>query len=512
MQPFVLEVDKASIGDVAQVARAARPVRVGERARIQMQKARDFVDRLLQERAVVYGVTTGFGRFAEVLISREDAHSLQQNLIRSHAVAVGEPLCDEVVRAAVFLRVLALARGHSGVRPEVADLLVGMLNENVVPVIPQQGSLGASGDLSPLAHMALVLMGEGRASHDGELLPGGEALRRAGLSPLRLEAKEGLALINGTQVATALGVLAAVDAEVLCRSADAVASLSLEALRGIRDAFEERIARLRPHPGHAASADAVRSITEGSTLLTRQGQVRVQDAYSLRCIPQVHGAVRDAIDYAKSTLSRELAAVTDNPLLFPDDEEVLSGGNFHAEPVAFALDHLALALADLGNISERRTERLLNPAHNEGLPAFLTAEGGLNSGLMIAQYTAASLTAENRLLAVPASADSVSTSAGQEDHVSMATTAARRARDSARNLSRVLAVELVAAAQAADLRLASQPRLRMGRGTAMVHAWLRGRVAHLDADRVLSEQLQQTGDALKRAELLDHLADGACSI
>lgn len=512
MQPFILGVDQVEISDVAQVARGARPVQVGDRARSDMQRARDFVDRLLEERAVVYGVTTGFGTFADVHISREDTRNLQQNLIRSHAVAVGDPLPEEVVRAALFLRTLALARGHSGVRPEVVDLLVGMLNEDVVPLVPEQGSLGASGDLSPLAHMALVLTGEGDALYDGELLPGGEALRRAGLSPLRLEAKEGLALINGTQIATALGVLAVVDGEALCRSADAVASLTLEALRGIRDAFEDRIAGLRPHPGHRASADAVRSMTEGSTLMTHQGQVRVQDAYSLRCIPQVHGAVRDAIDYVKSTLSRELAAVTDNPLVFPEDGEVLSGGNFHGEPVAFALDHLALALADLGNISERRTERLLNPAHNGGLPAFLTQQGGMNSGLMIAQYTAASLTAENRLLAVPASADSTSTSAGQEDHVSMGTTAARRVRDSVVNLSRVLAVELMAAGQAVDLRLSSQPGLLMGRGTARAHGWLRGRVAHLEEDRVMSGELQETGDALKRGELLDHLLDEACSI
>ncbi|MFO8061246.1 MAG: histidine ammonia-lyase [Bacillota bacterium] len=507
MQGFVLGRNEARLDDVVSVARGKREVHLSRSAYQCMCRSRRYIEQLLEEQAVVYGVTTGFGNFSDTRISAEQTRELQRNLLRSHAVAVGDPLPEDVVRGAMFLRALALSRGHSGVRPAVVELLVGLLNRAVTPVIPRQGSLGTSGDLAPLAHMALVLMGEGEAVVDGQVVPGAAALEKVGLRPLTLEAREGLALINGTQIMTALGALAAADARALCASADVIAGLTLEALRGISDAFDRRVSRVRTHPGQAEVAERIREVTAGSTLVTRQGELRVQDPYSLRCIPQVHGAVRDALAYVIATLERELSAVTDNPLVFPG-EDVLSGGNFHGEPVALVLDHLALALAEMGNMSERRTNRLLHPAYNGGLPAFLTERGGLNSGLMIAHYTAASLASENKLLATPASADSIPTSAGQEDHVSMGTTAARKARKSVRNLSRILAIEAATAAQALDLRLMEDEAFRPGEGSGAAHAWIRSVVDRVEMDRSLSREVQALGDALIRGDLLQRMTGG----
>jgi len=508
VQPIVLEDENTELDDVVAVARSGCEVMLSERARRRMSQGRQFIDEVVQNREVVYGVTTGFGKFSETRISGPETRQLQQNLIRSHAVGVGDPLPEEVVRATIFLRALALSRGHSGIRPEIVDRLLDLLNRQITPVMPEQGSLGASGDLAPLAHMALVLTGEGEAVYDGDRYPAAEALQMAGLSPLKLEAREGLALINGTQVMTALGVLALRDAEVLSKSADVIGSLSLEALRGIIDAFDERIASLRPHPGHARSAQNIRLLTAGSDFITRQGEIRVQDGYSVRCMAQVHGAVRDALKYISTVLKREIGAVTDNPLVFPAEGDVLSGGNFHGEPVALVLDHLSLAVSEVGSISERRTERLLNPAYSAGLPPFLTERGGLNSGLMITQYTAASLVAENKLLASPASADSIPSSAGQEDHVSMGTTSARQARAAVKNLSRVLAVEAISAAQGVDLRRVDMPNASLGRGTRPAHSWIRQMVSHLEDDRTLSEEVQELGDALLRGEILNAVEEG----
>ncbi len=507
MQPLVLEDSCTDLCDVVDVARHRRAVELGDDARSMMKRGRQFIDQLVQRREVVYGVTTGFGKFSEMRISGPETRRLQQNLIRSHAVGVGDPLPEEVVRATMFLRALALSHGHSGIRPQVVETLLEMLNAGVVPIMPEQGSLGASGDLAPLAHMALVLTGEGEALVEGERCSGAEALSRVGITPVKLEAREGLALINGTQVMTALGVIALYDAQVLSESVDVISSLTLEALRGIIDAFDDRLAGLRPHPGHALAAQNIRALIQGSDYVTKQGEMRVQDGYSLRCMAQVHGAVRDALEYISSTLNREVGAVTDNPLVFPEDGDVLSGGNFHGEPVALALDHLSLVVAEMGSISERRTERLLNPAYNDGLPPFLTERGGLNSGLMITQYTAASLVAENKLLASPASADSIPSSAGQEDHVSMGTTAARQARTAVKNLSRILAVEAIAAAQGVDLRARQLPEATLGCGTRRAHAWVRQSVRHLDDDRSLAQEVQQLGDALLRGELLVAVGD-----
>ncbi len=508
MNEVIIGTNPPSVGDVVAVAREGCQVKIHDDAEKRMRLGREHVQRLIDEQAVVYGVTTGFGRFSDSHISPELSEQLQRNLVRSHAVALGEPLDEEVVRAAMFLRAVALARGHSGVRPDIVQLLVSMLNNEVHPCVPQQGSLGASGDLAPLAHIALVLMGEGEAVMKGRRLSGTEALRSAGLEPLTLRAKEGLALINGTQVMTALGVLAWTDAGHLYRSANIIASLSLESLRGIRQAFDDRIARLRGHPGHYEVADSIRKLTSGSDFMTCQGELRVQDPYSLRCIPQVHGAVSDGLTYIGDVLRQEIFAVTDNPLLFFESQEVLSGGNFHGEPVAVVCDHLALLLAELGNMSERRTERMLNPAYNEGLPAFLTPKGGLNSGLMIAHYTAASLAAENKLLANPSSADSIPSSAGQEDHVSLGTTGARRVRQAVFNLSRILAVEALAAAQAVDLRreqlqqVEKKDSWRLGSGTEPAYRWIRNLSRRLIDDRCLSDEVEKVAENLRAGQLV----------
>ncbi|MDI3299275.1 MAG: histidine ammonia-lyase [Bacillota bacterium] len=451
MEPLEIDGEHLTPDDVEEVAVNGRPVRLAAVARERLGRSRRAVEAMLRRGAAVYGVNTGFGRLADVAIPPEELRQLQRNLLRSHAAAVGPPLAREEVRALLLLRANALARGYSGVRPELVEQILRLLEAGVHPRVPEQGSVGASGDLAPLAHAALVLIGEGEAELGGELLPGGEALRRAGLEPFTLEAKEGLALINGTQLMEALGLLGWLGARRLAEWADAVGALSLQALRGIADAFRPEIQELRPHPGQILSARRLRGYLRGSRLTTAPGELRVQDAYSLRCMPQVHGASRDALEYAGSVLRTELNAVTDNPLVFTDPEEAVSGGNFHGQPLALALDLLAIALAELADISERRTERLLNPQLS-GLPAFLARNGGVESGLMLVQYTQAALVSENKTLAHPASVDSIPTSAGQEDHVSMGAWAARKARQVVRNVSRVLAGEAITAAAAVELR------------------------------------------------------------
>ncbi len=447
-----LDGTSLTIEQVVAVARRAEQAAVDQSAYAPMDRARAYVEGKLDEGAAVYGLTTGFGKFSDTYISREDAVKLQRNLIISHACAMGDPLPEETVRAVMLLRANALCRGNSGIRRGTVETLLHMLNAGVHPVIPEKGSLGASGDLAPLAHMALVLMGEGEAFYAGERLAGGEAMRRAGIAPVALAAKEGLALINGTQVMTAIGCLAAYDAYELCLTTDIAAALSVEALLGITKAFDPRVHALRPHAGQNACAANLCRLLEGSALARESQPGRVQDAYSLRCAPQVHGACRDAIAYVLSAVSRELNAVTDNPLIFPEENEAISGGNFHGEPMALAFDFLGIALAELADISERRIERLVNPALSNGLPAFLTENGGLNSGFMIVQYAAASMVSENKVLAHPASVDSIPSSANQEDHVSMGTTAARKAVCILDNARKVVAIELMTACQALALR------------------------------------------------------------
>jgi len=452
-----------------------------------IRASRAIVDAAVAEGRVVYGLTTGFGALADVVIPPDRIRELQINLVRSHAAGVGQPLPEPEVRAILLLRANVLAAGCSGVRPAVVELLLGLLNERIHPVVPSRGSVGASGDLAPLAHVAHVLTGGGEAWLDGRRVAGGEALETRGLSALTLEAKEGLALINGTQVQTGIGVLALLRAERAVETAEVSGAMSLEALKGTPDAFDEAIQRVRPHPGQIESAARLRSLLADSEIREshRTGDPRVQDAYSLRCMPQVHGAARHAFGYARRVLEIEVNSVTDNPLVFPEDGRIMSGGNFHGQPVAQALDVAALAVADLAAISERRLARLIDPTLSN-LPPFLVPDAGVNSGLMMAQIVAAALVAEIRLRANPASTDTIPTDANREDHVSMGVGAALKLRDAVEMLETVLALELLAGAQALEF-LAP---LRPGRGVKEARAIVREQVLALDRDRDLGPDIR----------------------
>jgi histidine ammonia-lyase len=465
-------------------------------AAAKVQRAARAVQTLLSRGEIAYGITTGFGAFKDRIIPPDQVAQLQHNILVSHAVGVGQPFDLPTTRAIMLIRANTLARGHSGLRLETLQALLDLLNAGVHPLIPEKGSLGASGDLAPLAHMALPLIGAGTALYRGATLPGAEALARAGLRPVTLAAKEGLALTNGTAVMCALGVLQTTRAERLSQTADIAGCLSLEALNGTPLAFDPRIHALRPFPRQQECAAYLRGLLAGSAFTREPTSTNVQDAYTLRCLPQVHGAVRDAVAYARWVFEIELNAVTDNPLLFVDEQsgaiEVLSGGNFHGEPLAIALDYLAIALGDLGNMAERRIMRLTDECSNKHvLPAFLTAEGGLNSGFMILQYTAAALATENKVLAHPASVDTIPTSANVEDHVSMGATAALKLRSLLDNVERILAIELMSAAQGIDFRRqALDPQARLGQGTRGVYALLRQRVPFIAADTYLADYLE----------------------
>ncbi|MEZ5124866.1 MAG: histidine ammonia-lyase [Thermoleophilia bacterium] len=491
-----------TLDELIRVARGGEEATLAAQSYPRMEASRRLIEETLAGGKPVYGVNTGFGKFSDVAIAAADVVKLQRNLVLSCCVGVGTPLPSEVVRAMMLLRANSLAAGDSGVRPVLVEHLVELLNRGVHPVVPSQGSVGASGDLAPLAHLSLVLMGRGHAAVDGEIVTGGEALRRAALEPLELQAKEGLSLCNGTQAMTALTALAVHDAARLADSADVVAALSAEALRAVAAAFDERLHRSRPHAGQIASAANLRRLLGDSPIVAAAAGERVQDAYALRCLPQVHGASRDAIAYVRGVVETEMNSVTDNPLVYPREGDVLSGGNFHGQPLALAADFLGIAVAELANISERRTERLLNPALNLGLPAFLTSEGGLNDGFMVAQYTAAALVSENKVLAHPASVDSIPTSANQEDHVSMGSIGARHAREIVANATRVLAVELLCASQAMDLR-----GLVPGARTAAAKALLRARVPMLVEDRELDSDIELAADLIRSGALLAVLQD-----
>jgi histidine ammonia-lyase len=487
-----LDGESLTIEQVVAVAEGAPgepAVELSPEAVRKVRRAQQAVADLIARGEIAYGITTGFGAFKDRIIAPDQVEQLQRNILMSHSVGVGEPFDRGTVRALMLIRANTLAKGHSGIRLETLHLLLEMLNRGVHPIIPSQGSLGASGDLAPLAHMALVLIGEGQAEFRGQVLPGAEALRRAELAPTTLAAKEGLALTNGTAVMSGLGALAVHQAEGLNCIADAAGCLSLEALHGTTLAFDERIHAVRPHPRQIDCARHLRQLLEGSDFTRHHDPYNVQDAYTLRCIPQVHGAVRDAIAYARWVIEIELNAATDNPLLFFDEDEVtvLSGGNFHGEPVAIAMDYLSMALTELGNISERRITRLTDEASNAHvLPAFLIKHGGLNSGFMLIQYTAAALTSENKVLAHPASADTIPTSANVEDHVSMGCTAARQACQILDNLERILALELMAAAQGVDFRRESLgPSAHLGRGTRVAYEMVRQHVPFLENDAIM---------------------------
>lgn len=496
--PVTLDGEHLTLEDVARVAHHHAPVELSDTARRRVIECRKLVESLVEDGKVVYGITTGFGKFSDVHISPDDAAELQVNLIRSHACAVGQPLPEATVRALMLLRANAVAKGYSGIRPDTLQLMIDCLNRGVHPVVPEQGSLGASGDLAPLSHLALVLMGEGEAFYQGERLPGGEALQKAGLHPITLQAKEGLALINGTQVMTSIGALSYVQAQHLAKAADIIAAMTVECLRGIPDAFDHDVHRVRPYPEQIGVAANLRTLLDGSRLTTRQGELRVQDAYSLRCLPQVHGATRQVLGYAYDKLAIEINAATDNPLLFLEDGKVISGGNFHGQPIAFAMDFLKIGISELANISERRTERLVNPALSGGLPGFLSHNPGVASGLMIPQYVAASLVSENKVLAHPASVDSIPSSANQEDHVSMGTTAARHAAQVIQNAAKVLSIELICAAEALEFLDADQ----LAPATKVLYDRLRAVVPPILEDRSTTNDIETVAQALLTGEWL----------
>jgi histidine ammonia-lyase len=487
-----------TIEEVVNVARYRELAEIPAEAREAINHSRAHVETMLKSGEAVYGLTTGFGKFSDRRIADEDAAALQRNLIVSHACGTGENLPVEVVRGVMLLRLNALASGFSGIRLSTMETLLLMLNRGVHPVIPEKGSLGASGDLVPLAHMVLPLIGLGLAEYRGEILSGAVAMQRAGIQPVELAAKEGLALINGTQVMTAIGALCVNDAMALCKSADIIASLTCEAQSCITKAFDARVHLLRGHAGQMASAENLRALLAGSNLAGENIPGKVQDAYSIRCIPQIHGASRDAICYVYDAVSREINAVTDNPLIFPKEGDVISGGNFHGQPMALAFDFLAIALAEFANVSERRTERLVNPALNNNLPAFLTKNGGLNSGFMIAQYAAAALVSENKILAHPASVDSIPSSANQEDHVSMGTIAARKAVEILKNAQRVLAIELFAAGQAAGLIGED----KLAPATRAAFDTLRAEVPQIERDVVMYELMAKCEKIVMEARLI----------
>jgi histidine ammonia-lyase len=499
MPPLPLTGRDLTIDNVIEVARGRRAVQLDPAAADRMRASRAVIERLVADGATVYGVTTGFGDLADVRIEPSQTAELQRNLVRSHAAGVGTPLPDEVVRAMLVLRANALAVGLSGVRVELVELLTGMLNGAIHPVVPSRGSLGASGDLAPLAHIALVVIGEGEASVDGAGPGSGrEALERAGLLPMTLEAKEGLALLNGTQLMCGIGALALHDAQRLALLADVMGAMSLEAMLGTAAAFAEDLVAARPHRGQVASARHLRELLGGSEIGASHATSghKVQDAYSLRCMPQVHGAARDALAELERVVSVEINAATDNPLVFPDGS-VVSGGNFHGEPLALALDYAVMAVAELASISERRTARLVD-ARLSGLPAFLAEQPGIESGLMIAHYTAAALVNELQGLSHPSSVDTISTSANQEDHVSMGGTSALRLREAVDRAEQVLAIEGLCAAQGLDFRAP----LRPGNGVAAAHRRIRERVRHLDADRPPAVDIAAVRELVHAGDLL----------
>ncbi len=484
----VLTGDELTVDDVWAIAVEGRAVGLAEAARGRMIAARELVERAAHGGTEhTYGINTGFGRFVSTSIPEELTEELQVRLLRSHACGVGEPYPDEIVRAALLLRANTLAKGNSGARPEVAEQLVACLIRGLLPRVPARGSVGASGDLAPLAHLALPLIGEGEAWLDGELLPGHEALERAGLEPLRLQAKEGLSLVNGTQFMGAAAALGVVRARRLAAAADIACALSLEALQGSRNSFLPAIQELRPFAGQRdAAANVLRLLEDSAINEAHRWCDQVQDAYSLRCAPQVHGASRDLLAYVEATVAVELNAATDNPLVLVDEGMLVSNGNFHGQPLAFALDTMAMAVAELASISERRVERLVNPSLSGGLPAFLTTTGGLNSGFMIPQYVAAALVSENKVLCHPASVDSIPTSAGQEDHVSMGNASGLKAWQVLANVERALAIELLAGAQGVEFLAPLEP----GRGVRAARSFVRSLSPRLRDDRALSGDIE----------------------
>jgi len=506
-----------TLDDVRQVVYERRPVLLEPEARLAVDRARAVVDDLVENNRVAYAVNTGVGKLADLHIAPDSIRKLQVNLMRSHAAGVGPPLAEDVTRAMLLLRANSLAKGFSGVRAVVIDTLSEMLNRGVHPVIPSQGSVGASGDLAPLAHLGLVLMGEGEVVYHGARMPAASALKQTDIKPLVLEAKEAISLINGTQGMLAVGLLAMLQAEILADTADVIGALTVDALKGTDVAFDERIHKARPHAGQLHVAQNLRRMLEGSLIRESHRECQaVQDAYSMRCIPQVHGAVRDTLTHCREVFEVEMNSAVDNPLVFPEEKKVgapkrpmgaqvpgvvISGGNFHGEPLAFALDFLAIALSGLAGISERRLERLVNPALNEGLPPFLAPGAGLNSGFMMPQVTAAALVSENKVLAHPASVDSITTSGNKEDYVSMGMIAANKLLRIVTNTRNVLAIEALAAAQALDFRA---PLKTSKRGEA-AHAAIRSASPPFTEDRIFTPDIERVAELIASGKLAETL-------
>lgn len=502
--PLLLSGQSLSLEEIHHVARGGRQVGLAPSALARVDASRQLIEKILEKEVAVYGVNTGFGKLSDVRIPGNHLSELQVNLLRSHACGLGKPLSNAEVRAMLLLRANVLAKGLSGVRREIIEMLISLLNAGIHPVVPEKGSVGASGDLAPLAHLALVLIGEGEAFFHGERITGSEALRRAELTPLRLEAKEGLALLNGTQGMTAVASLVLCDAQRLVRLADVSGAMALEALRGTPAAFDPRIQDARPHRGQAAAARHLTALLDRSEIREshRTNDPRIQDAYCLRCMPQVHGAVRDVLDHVTAIVEVETGSATDNPLVFASSGDVLSGGNFHGAPLSYAFDYAAIALTDLASISERRIDRLINPDINEGLPPFLSNDAGLSSGYMIAHVAAAALLSECKVLAHPASVDSVPTSGGKEDHVSMGMTAALKLRQIVENVEQILAIELLCAAQGLDYRKPLKP----GKQIEQVLAMIRTIVPRLEADRPPATDINQLVQAI-REDMFGAVAD-----
>lgn len=502
MSSLELSPHGLTLEDVVHVARNYLSVSLSIELLEKVNKALAVIEKAVSEEKTVYGVTTGFGALSDKAIQKRDAEKLQVNLLLSHSAGVGEPLDRETVRALMLLRANTLARGYSGVSPKTIELIIKMLNEHLHPVVPRKGSVGASGDLAPLAHFAATMIGEGKVEYQGKIMSSREALKLVHLNPITLGPKEGLALINGSQLTTAIGSLAVHDSENLLKASQIATALSLEALNGRLDAFDRRIHMVRPHSGQIAVADNILKIVKGSRILAEHAGKRVQDAYSLRCSPQVIGASKDAIDYARKAIEVEINSATDNPLVFAEDGEVLSGGNFHGQPLAIAMDLLTIALCNIGNICERRIARLTDEKLSEGLPAFLLkkqGEEGLSSGFMIAQCTAASLAAENRSLSSPASVNSIPTSANQEDHVSMGLTAATKAREALKNTEYIVAIELLCAAQGLEFRGVG----KSGLGTSEAYRAIRKVAPSLDKDAELSPLIEAAASLVRRGELVE---------
>lgn len=504
MEPVTVNGSRLTIDDVVRAARFGAPVVLSEQAKAQIVASRKVVEQIVASNKVVYGMNTGYGKFENVSIAKDDLDELQLRLILSDCCGVGDPFPTECVRAMMLIRINVLSKGYSGVRLSTVQRLADMLNKGVTPVVPEKGSVGASGDLCPLAHMVMPLIGLGEAEYEGKVMPGAEAMAKAGIPVVHLVSREGLGLINGTSAMTGVAALAVYDAANLIKTADIVSALTVEAVTGIVDSFDERLHAARIHSGQIDSAANLRRLLKGSAMATRAGELRVQDAYSIRCIPQVHGGIRLAYDYVRRVVEDEINGAADNPLTFTESGDIVSGGNFHGEAIAIAMDTLGIAMSEIGGISERRTARLVDPALNNGLPAFLITDGGLNCGYMIPHYAAAALASENKILAHPASVDTIPTSAGQEDHVSFGTVGARKARQIIDHSFHIISIEWICAAQGADIRGNAVERL--GEGTGAAYAYLREQVPYCTEDYAFYKdmdkafEMARSGTLVKRVE------------